>query len=157
MKKLILSFAFISVLSNAAHAANPEDYTHIAVCKIGTKAMPDVDTIDLTQAQSVTALQLQMINEYLQFDNGPLSWKEIRKLMEKGGSLQYDDLYFNTYEVAATGKVYVEVKSYPGDNPYSFIFTPEGELVATNSDDSIDLVDAKLGNYACPWEESDEE
>lgn len=157
MKPVLLAFTALIVLSSAAFAAAPEEFTHIAVCKIGTKAMPEVDTIDLTTAETVNPLQLGMINEYLQLEGGPFTWKQIRKMMEKGGSLQYDDLYFNTYAVAATGKVYVEVKSYPGDNPYSFIFTPEGELVATNSDDSIDIVDAKLGNYACPWEESDEE
>ena len=114
-------------------------------------AIEEVENLDIDTMSEASSVLLSMLNDHVTSIyevQGPLTLAQIKELYSDNGPLKYDDLYVLTWKVKATGRTYVETKSYPGDNSYGFVFTPEGKVVATNGDDDYTLlVEGKKGIY----------
>jgi hypothetical protein len=109
--------------------------------------------LDIKNINSLTDFQLKLVNQHLieqEYTPKALSFAEIKALFSKDGEEEYNDLYIITLKFKKTGKSYIEVKSYPGDNPYGLIFEAQtGKLVAMNGDDSISLLTEHGGQVSC--------
>lgn len=110
-----------------------------------------VQSIDIKQAQSISEFLLKLVNVHLieeQYTEKVLSFQEVKKLFSNEGEQGYNDLYITAFGSKKTGNLYVEVKSYPGDNPYSLIFNAyDGKVVAKTQDGSVMLITNKGARY----------
>ncbi|UYL07988.1 hypothetical protein B9G69_013135 [Bdellovibrio sp. SKB1291214] len=156
MKNMLLAFALL-MTSTTAFAA---DFSKkMELCALQTSDDPEAyekafseTFIHVNKAQSLTAEQVRMINAHLiqvEYVTEPLSFQQIKALFTTGDQ-KYNDLYLVTMTSKTTGAVFIEAKSYPGDNPYGVVFTAAGELAAYNQDDNITLVDGQA-TLECPW------
>ncbi len=91
---------------------------------------------NLKKAKTIDPLVLGMVNHYLSSDEdfkGPYTLKQIQKM--------YDELYVIVFDSKKTGRRYIEVRAYPGDNPVGVFYDAEtGERLANNEDSSYYLV-----------------
>lgn len=117
-------------------------------------AFTTVSTLDIKEISSLTEAELIMANAHLigeEYTTANLTFAEIKALFSEGGDQHYNDLYIITFKSNVTGRIYTQVKSYPGDNPYALIFDAKKlKAVAHNGDDSIVLL-TDNGSYSC-WE-----
>lgn len=112
----------------------------------------EVRSLDIKTVDALTDSELKMVNAHLlseKYVEKVLTFAEAKALFSDGGEQAYNDLYVITFKSNASGRTYVQVKSYPGDNPYGLIFDAKtGKAVAHNSDDSITLL-TDNGPYSC--------
>lgn len=108
--------------------------------------------VDIKEADSISDFLLKLVNKHLiqqQYTDKELTYDEVKALFSDRGEQGYNDLYIEVFGSRTSGNVYVEVKSYPGDNPYALIFDGyDGKVVASNQDDSISLITNK-GLFNC--------
>lgn len=99
----------------------------------------ELSTIDIKDAQSLSPFLLGLVNQHLaaEYEKAPQTFEEIKAMFSKGGDEEYNDLYIITFRSKASGKVYIQVKTWPGDNAYGLIFDTQGAVMALNGDDSI--------------------
>lgn len=146
--KHVIAILFSIIGLNQAWAQAPL-HPHIDLCVIelededGNNAgIQEVGSVDVKTVKSLTQEELQRLNDHLislEYIQKPLPLAELQELF-KTGRYKYDDLYIITFKVVASDRTYVEYRSYPGDNPYGFIYAENGELIAINSDGSYELL-----------------
>ncbi|KHD88237.1 MAG: hypothetical protein OM95_10035 [Bdellovibrio sp. ArHS] len=108
------------------------------------------EVFDIRTATSVSASELEMLNQHMNY----ISFEEARTYTFAEIQEQFndssDELYIHKLTSRQTGRVYLEVKSYPGDNPYGLVFDAgTGTLLATNGDDSYTLIDSNGTKFSC--------
>lgn len=131
----------------------PVELCHLEAEEGSEDAYEEVESLDIKQISSLTDFQLNLVNQHLlerEYIPQALSFAEIKALFSKGGQEEYNDLSLITMKFKETGKLYIEVKSYPGDNPYGLIFEAKtGKLVGMNGDDSIYLFTEHGDQVSC--------
>lgn len=143
MKKVFAAFVLVLTLSPLAHATQYED---IALCDMEAEETTQLQMIQELNIKSkkVTSLSpflLDLVNKHLiaiQYTTEAMSFNEIKMAFTKGEE-KHNDLYINTMK-SFSGKYYVEVKSYPGDNPYAHYFDAQGKLVGLQEDSTLSLI-----------------
>lgn len=155
MKKFVL-FLSVFTLSNFAFAtpANLE----LCALEIPNESAADAPLteeilFDVKQAKSISDFHLSLINKYYQAYNEDanltLTFADLKKLFGKGGEESYNDLYILKYVSKASGRVYLEVRAYPGDNAVGTVFHgTTGEVLAENGDGGYSLVTPN-GGFSC--------
>lgn len=158
MKNHILTLTLI--LASATAMATPQSYTLGSLKELCAledyeaeqDAFVELKSDDIAERQSLTAEELRMINLHLrdvEYTDKDLSAEEIISLFRGEGELAYNDLYIITFQARKSGRIYVQVKTWPGDNPYGLIFDAQtGRTVAHNGDSSITLL-TNAGPYSC--------
>lgn len=160
MNKLFLATALTLMslsFADAAFAAPSNAKNLYELCVLEeeeseiSKSFDVVQSIDIKQTQSISEFLLKLVNVHLieeQYTEKSLSFQEVKKLFSNDGEQGYNDLYITAFGSKKTGNLYVEVKSYPGDNPYALIFNAyEGKVVAKIQDGSVMLVTNKGARY----------
>lgn len=151
MNKMI-TFTATLLLSFGAYAQVPQN---VELCELeiwdeSEATFTEKNLLNIKLEANPSAVFAKIVEQHFaaQYEQN-LSYAEIRKQFLADGENDYNDLYINELTHKATGKVYLEVKSYPGDNPYGAIYTADGfRMLATNSDSSIDLI-TKNGTFSC--------
>ncbi|WP_374074850.1 hypothetical protein [Bdellovibrio bacteriovorus] len=156
MNKIIL-FISVLMLSKFALAATPANI-ELCALEIPNESAADAPLteeiiFDVKKAASISAFHLSLINKYYQaYNEDPkltLTFAELKKLFGKGGEESYNDLYILKYVSKATGRTYLEVRAYPGDNAVGTVFDGiTGEVLAENGDGSFSLVTSD-GYFSC--------
>ncbi|WP_413581658.1 hypothetical protein [Bdellovibrio sp. HCB288] len=158
MKQFVFALSFM--ISANAFAGSDFSKT-MELCALQSSSDDEVyhqafseTSLYINKAKAVSAVQLKLINQHLleqEYVTAPLkNLAEVQALFTTGDQ-QYNDLYLITMTSKTSGTVYHEVKSYPGDNPYSLVFSAKGQLVAMNRDQNITLVNGQE-SFDCPWE-----
>jgi hypothetical protein len=147
MKQTIAILAF-SLFAVSAHAVLPQ-VPQAALCEIELSYdqtpmtnLEQTSQLDIKEVQSLSPQIVSFINQHLQIEQyttADLDFAAIQKLFTRGGELAYNDLYVIAYNSKSDGATYTEIKSYPGDNPYSLFFDAAGKVVARSEDGSIGL------------------
>jgi hypothetical protein len=104
----------------------------------------DLEVLDIKEINSLNPFLLDLINQHLleEYSQKTLTFTEIKALFSDDGEERFNDLQIITFKSKKTEKVYIQVKTWPGDNPYGIIFEDKtGKVLAYNGDDSISLVD----------------
>ncbi|XGC80144.1 hypothetical protein ACES2L_12510 [Bdellovibrio bacteriovorus] len=148
----MLTLTMTLLLSFGAFAQVPQN---VELCELEIwdereAAFVQEDLLDIKKDANPSAIFAKLVEQHfaVQYEQ-TLPYAEIRKQFLADGDNEYNDLYIHRLTHTATGKVYLEVKSYPGDNPYGAIYTADGKkMLATNSDSSIDLI-TKNGTFSC--------
>ncbi|UOF01161.1 hypothetical protein [Bdellovibrio reynosensis] len=148
----MLTLTMTLFLSFGAYAQVPQ---HVELCELEIwdereAAFAQEDLLNIKQEANPSAIFAKLVEQHFatQYEQ-TLPYAEIRQQFLDGGDNDYNDLYIHRLTHKASGKVYLEVKSYPGDNPYGAIYTADGyKMLATNSDSSIDLI-TKNGTFSC--------
>ncbi|MNK08060.1 hypothetical protein D3C87_259840 [compost metagenome] len=151
MKSFFAAFALLLAFNSYSQATQLE---HVALCVIEedeedtSLVLQQVSLIDIKAAKNLSPFLLKLVNIHLVKEGYALkamTFQEIKGLFR--GEAEYDDLYVITLK-SNTGKYYVHVKSWPGDNPYGLFFDMNGELVASMSDGTISL-ETSAGSVYC--------
>lgn len=152
MKKILLNSALVltSIFFTDAALAKGTDLANLkelCVIENGEELSQTFDVyqfIDIKKEQSLSYFFLKLVNVHLleqKYSEKVLNFSEIKALFSHQGEQGYNDLYITFFGSKTTGNQYVEVKSYPGDNPYAQIFDARnGKIVAHNADGSITLL-----------------
>lgn len=158
MKKFVLSASLIVLsISSAATAKSSAALKNVQeLCALEeeetSESFNEIARVDIKTTESISDFFLNLVNIHLieqQYTDKALSFEEVKALFGNQGDQGYNDLYITTFESRSTGNFYVEVKSYPGDNPYATIFNAQdGKILARNSDGSIALI-TKKGTVYC--------
>jgi len=164
MKHMMI--AGLLILSSAAHAKNKATIApqHLVLCEIGmyeedlkNPQLQQINSLDINDLTSLPNKILDLVNQHLierEYTPKALSFAEIKELFSTGDEA-YNDLYIITYEAKHTGAKYLEVKTFPGDNPYSLIFNEQGKLVANTQDGSVSLKvgpgNSQTDYFHCPY------
>nr|BFD62271.1 hypothetical protein BdHM001_09520 [Bdellovibrio sp. HM001]BFD67809.1 hypothetical protein HAGR004_28310 [Bdellovibrio sp. HAGR004] len=127
----------------ALEAEHEEDYDN---------TFAELGTLDIKEINSLTAFELKLVNAHLvqeQYTTKALTFAEIKKFFSEEGEQPFNDLHIITFQSKVTGRTYIQVKTWPGDNPYGLIFDAKtGKTLAHNGDDSIVLL-TQNGPYSC--------
>ncbi|GIL18447.1 MAG: hypothetical protein BroJett040_21980 [Oligoflexia bacterium] len=114
---------------------------------VSQELLNEMQSLNVAKVATLSKLQLQLVNRYLISQLGVkkkiLSLREVQDLFKKGGELQWSELYLNTYQSSVSGEIYLEVLSYPGDNPVADYFDQGGLYVGHNSDGSFGIPQGK--------------
>lgn len=147
MKSVIVS-AFLVLAATSAQAYQ-STVPHAEICVLEAGYEPeDLDKLyketvifDIKEAKSVTKAQWAMLKEYYQgyYSDEQVTFERLKKDFGPKGDEAYNDLYIYKIEIAASGNVYYEVRTYPGDNPFGYVFDAKGNFVASNGDGSYSL------------------
>lgn len=160
MKNIFLNAAFVmtSILVSVTTLAKEnelENLKELCVIEDGeeiSQTFKVYQFIDVKKERSLSSSLLNLVNIHLleqNYTDQSLSFREIKALFSGQGEQGYNDLYVTFFGSETTGNQYVEVKSYPGDNPYGQIFDAgNGEIVAHNADGSLTLV-TDQGPFTC--------
>ena len=161
MKSVLVVFGLLTMAMVANAETNPLPKLSslpVELCQLeaeeGSKVdYEEVESLDIREVKSLTDFQLNLVNQHLlerEYTSQALSFAEIKALFGKGGQEEYNDLAIITMKFNKTSKLYIEVKSYPGDNPYGLIFEAQtGKLVGMNGDDSIYLFTQSGDQVSC--------
>lgn len=154
MNKFVL-FLSVLMMSKFAFAAAP---ANLELCALEITEEAEVQfteekIFDVKEAKSISAFHLSLINAYYQAYNEDasktLTFADLKKLFGKGGDESYNDLYIVKFTSKTSGKVYLEVRAYPGDNAVGTVFDAvTGQVVAQNGDDSYSIITAN-GSFSC--------
>ncbi|MGZ3782343.1 MAG: hypothetical protein ACXVCY_16955 [Pseudobdellovibrionaceae bacterium] len=155
---ILLSLTVFSFVGSVALAQNSNSLENLEeLCLLeqpseNSNFFKEIVKIDLKTTDSISDFYLKLVNFHLikeQYTDKQLSLNEVKALFSPTGEQGYNDLYITKFISKNSGNIYVEVKSYPGDNPYSLIFNGHtGDVVASNEDDSITLTTNK-GTVNC--------
>lgn len=162
MKHMMI--AGLLLLSSAAQAKTTIAPQHLVLCEIGmyeedlkNPQLQEVSSLDINDLTSLPGKILALVNQHLierEYTAKDLSFAEIKELFTTGEEA-YNDLYIITYQAKHTGAKYLEVKTFPGDNPYSLIFNEQGKLVANTQDGSVSLKvgpgNSQADYFYCPY------
>ncbi|WP_347359164.1 hypothetical protein [Bdellovibrio sp.] len=157
MKKFILILSLFAVSTSFAKGQKLENLKEL--CALEAEHEEDYEsifneqsTLDIKEINSLTAFELGLVNAHLvqeQYTAKDLTFAEIKALFSEGGEQSYNDLHLITFKSKVTGRTYIQVKTWPGDNPYGLIFDAKtGKTLAHNGDDSIVLL-TQNGPYSC--------
>ncbi|MEK2646435.1 hypothetical protein [Bdellovibrio sp. BCCA] len=156
MNKIIL---FLSVLMLSKFALATTTPAHVELCALEiaeeAEAQFTEETIfDIRKTKTISAFHLSLINNYIagynQEPNKNLTLADLQKMFGKDGEESFNDLYIVKYTSKTTGQVYLEVRTYPGDNPVGTVYNSKtGEILAQNSDDSYELTLPNGGTFSC--------
>lgn len=149
MKKFIA--AVFLVFSSQYSFAIP---ANIEICSLEIK--PEIKSnfltetvFDIKTAPSISEFHLNLINKYYAEKGLSYSFEELKALFSDEGEESYNDLYIIEFASKKSGIVYLEVRTYPGDNPVGTVFdAATGEKLAVNSDDSYTLL-TENGPFSC--------
>ena len=129
MNKFVVFFA--SLLSVVyVHAAAPMS----EICKLEERETSDfftselvfdADKPDANPPKYVDLLE-RAVSEIL---NSQMNYEQIKAAFTDGGDEEFNDLYMTELVSNLTGKTYVQVLSYPGDNPYGLFFDAQTKKV----------------------------
>jgi len=146
---ILLSFALKSTAAVSAELCQLE----AGGVPGATGAFTELETLNIKDVVSLTAGQLSFVNQHLldqEYTSEVLNLADIKALFSGDGEQASNDLFLYTFASAKSGKVYVQVKSWPGENPYAHIFAAEsGVLVALNRDDSVSLITESGSQTSC--------
>lgn len=160
MKMALVVFGLLAVatVANAQTSKAENPYLlPVELCQMedydaSLAAFEEVESLDIKQINSLTSFQLDLVNQHLihqEYTPKALTFAEIKALFSNDGEEGYNDLYLITYKSKKSGKIYIQAKTWPGDNPYGLIFTQAGKLVAYNDDDSISFATLSGGQVSC--------
>jgi len=129
----------------------------LELCDLETDASDDtfteIRTIDIDKTKTLSPFLLKLANEHLiaqGYVKTEQTLPEIKALFGEKGEESFNDLYIVFFISKKTGQKYIQVKTWPGDNPMGLIFEADsGKLVGHNSDDSISLVTLSGGDVSC--------
>lgn len=155
-KLFIASLLVVSVQAKAK--SQFEKYEEL--CELQTyeeelteKNLEVIEQLDIKTITQLSADKLKMVNHHIlerEYATAELSFSEIKELFVKGDE-RFNDLYISTIKSKRSGKVYINVESYPGDNAYGNIFLGQtGKLIGLNEDGSISIIDGGR-SVSCPW------
>lgn len=151
--KTLLSIALILASTTSAVAATKEP-ANLELCTLELYERSEElfiveEIFDIKKAASATNFQIEMLNahmNYISFEEPKdFTFEEIKDVFQKS----FDDLYILKLTSRKTGKVYLETKSYPGDNPYGLVFDLQGNVIAQNGDDSYTLIGKDGSEFSC--------
>ncbi|WII73192.1 hypothetical protein QJS83_04810 [Bdellovibrio sp. 22V] len=148
MKKILFSVAFFA--SAIAFAEAP---AHVELCALEIYEEQEVqfttkELFDIKTAKSISPFFLSLLNHY--YGGEPKTFAEFKALYGEHGDESYNDLIIYELTSNTTGRVYLEVKSWPGDNPVGFVHDPKtGEVLASNGDDSYTLFYGNNQEFSC--------
>lgn len=141
--KHIIAIAVLSIFSVSAHAALPH-VPHAPLCELSVDTevsnLDQVGVIDVRTVASVSPEVLSYINQHLQheeYTTADLDLVGIQAFFAK--EEPYNEIYVTSYKVKSSGASFTEVRSYPGDNPYSLFFDVTGNIVAVATDGDVAL------------------
>lgn len=160
MKMALVVFGLLAVatVANAQESKTENPYLlPVELCQMedydaSIAAFEELETLDIKQVSSLTGFQLDLVNQHLvqqEYTPKALTFAEIKALFSSDGDEGYNDLYLITYKSKKSGKIYIQAKTWPGDNPYGLIFTDAGKLVGHNGDGSISLFTISGGQVSC--------
>lgn len=150
MNKIVL-FLSVLMMSKLALATAP---ANLELCALEIQEEAEVqfreETIfNIKSAKSISAFHLSLINEYLKEEGNTYTFADLKKLFGPKGEWRFNDLYILKFTSKTSGKTYLEVRAFPGDNPVGTVFDAiTGKTVALNSDDSYELI-ADDGSFSC--------
>lgn len=151
MKSVILS-AFL-VLAAVSAQAFDASIPNVELCNLESGYEPeDLEKIftekvifDIKEAKSVSPALWAMIKEYYEgYTSESVTFEKLKKDFGPKGDESYNDLNVYKFQFAATGNVYFEVRTWPGDNAVGMVFNAKGEFVASNGDGSYQLASTKI-------------
>jgi len=156
MKKtiLLLVTGLISVNAIAFEDKIPRDVTRLPeICQLETEfsdRLFEAQSFDILKMPSLDEKLLKMVNAYLDGDEAKtkdMSLEEIKAFIR--GEYSSYDLGLTLLKHRTSGKEYVYVNSYPGDNEFGLYFDAKtGDVVADNGDGSITL-NTNHGQISC--------
>lgn len=157
MKKFIFVLSLFAVSTSFAKGQKLENLKELCALEAEhaedyESTFEELSTLDIKEINSLTAFELNLVNAHLvqeQYTSKALTFAEIKKFFSAEGEQPYNDLYIITFKSKVTGRTYIQVKTWPGDNPYGLIFDAKtGKTLAHNGDDSIVLL-TQNGPYSC--------
>jgi hypothetical protein len=137
MKSLMLSL--LVALTASFAQANTETVPEICYLQtsVDSEAIFKIQTLDVKEINSLNAGLLKLVNQHLVktgYIPKAASFEDIKALFSEDGEYQYDDLYILLMTSYRTGEKYIEIKTYPGDNPVTLVFNSQGRLYAESGD-----------------------
>ncbi|KYG68213.1 hypothetical protein AZI87_02855 [Bdellovibrio bacteriovorus] len=151
--KTLLSIALILASTTSAVAATKEP-ANLELCTLelyepSEELFITEEIFDVRKATSVSKLELKMLNAHLNYisfeEPKEFTFEDVKAAFANG----FDELYILKLTSRKTGKVYLETKSYPGDNAYGLVFDLKGNVIAQNGDDSYTLIGKDGSEFSC--------
>lgn len=156
MKKLsaLLVLTVLSLNASAWDEKMPPGVLRLPeLCQLETdygSLLFESQSFDVLNMYNLDAKVLDMVNQHLQtsdYTKIPMTLSEIKQLFAQEYS--YDEIHVTFLKHRSSGKQFVYVNSYPGDNEYGLYFSAEtGKVAASNGDGSISL-NAEHGALSC--------
>ncbi|MGZ3818883.1 MAG: hypothetical protein ACXVCU_19575 [Bdellovibrio sp.] len=150
MLLLLTVFSFIGSVALAQNSNSFENLKELCLLEQpseNSNFFKEIVKLDIKTTDNISEFYLKLVNVHLikeQYTDRPLSLNEVKSLFRANGAQSYNDLYITEFVSKNSGNIYIEVISYPGDNPYALIFNGHtGNVVASNEDDSITLATDK--------------
>lgn len=129
----------VGLMTFAGAVAQASDYSEL--CQLedsetAASALIEVSSKDIRMSRGFSGSEVKMLQKhlmYLEYTEAALSLNGMRSLFALDQAS--NDLHLNKLTSVKTKQNYVQVISYPGENPYSHIFLPKTtELVAYSQD-----------------------
>lgn len=118
----------------------------IEICELesgenNSESLDVAHVFDIKKENKISSLYLKLINTYFNEENKIYTFAELKNLFSKDGEEMFNDLYLYEITIKKTGEKYIEVRSWPGDNPVGVVFRLSNqEPVAYNSDGSYEII-----------------
>lgn len=146
---LSLSLANSSLAKTAEPTIAPIELCELESEEVGSISLEVVHVFDIKDANEISPLYLKLINLYYNEGNKIYTFPEIKKLFSKHGEEQFNDLYLYEITIKKTGEKFIEVRTWPGDNPVGVLFNVSNQVpVAYNGDGSYEII-TQSGNKYC--------
>ena len=148
-----LFFGYLVLMGSYSHAGYLPAVDHSELCVFDAgdgdenleKKWFTINFVDVLKVKSLSKFHLELVNIYVGQDEkvkGPMTLKEIQN------KYRGSDLGLILLKSKKSGRQYVEVRAYPGDNPVGLIFDAHsGDLVASNNDGTYSIVTAEGERY----------
>lgn len=152
MAKFILS-TFLVLASSLVQAESLP--SHVELCALEqdeNSAVYSVTKIfDIKDDDTISKANFELVRRYFYSSEGKnYSFAQIKRMFSEGGEEQYNDLYIFKYVFKKSRHVYIEVRTYPGDNAVGVVFDAKTkEIVATNGDGSYEISIAEEDTLPC--------
>jgi hypothetical protein len=144
MKNLIWALMISMAAMPSFAKENSLTPEQVEICAVETEEA----TMTVSDSQNVTdlkrtlsAFEVFLLNQHLldsKYAEKSLSLTEIIQEFSTGDR-RSDELHIVYLKGLQTGKTYIEVYSYPGDNQYGLLFDLEGNILARNEDGSYSI------------------
>lgn len=130
-----------SLAKSPATPAAPIELCELESRENSSESLEVVHIFDIKQENEISSFHLKLINLYFSEENKIFTFAELKNLFSKDGEEMFNDLYLYEITIKKTGEKYIEVRSWPGDNPVGIVFRLSNqEPVAYNGDGSYEII-----------------
>lgn len=150
MKTIIATLTLIASVSFAKTAV-PE-ICNLQSVDVEAEALFKIQSLDIKEINSLNAGLFKLVNYHLadlDYTADEITFEGVKELFSEGGEYESDDLIIDIMTSYKTGKKYILVNTWPGDNLYASIFDSKGKLIGKVNDGDYYLTTDGLSKTYC--------